>query len=249
MRFEGPNASTTTIHNTQPSINSVHYYRRASRETRAFTAVSTITSTHDSRPSCRVLTKTHSSTYGMRNKACAHAQRLPGAASPTLHFETMCWKWRLGSCMHLSAELPSLHSQHARLAASFTACANSLVTDIILPLISLLPFLSRNLDEKFATMKHGPNYNTSISTGYNTKDQALSDGAVVFAYGSFIDKIVRFFIIAVSLWVIASVYSRGTDDNIVKKQIKCKFCRKYISEKAKRCVNCTSWQDGREDRG
>lgn len=75
----------------------------------------------------------------------------------------------------------------------------------------------------------------------------MDDGAVIFSYGNFLDKIVRFFVIALSLWVIASVYSRTTDDNIVKKQIKCKYCRKYISEKAKRCVNCTSWQDGREE--
>ncbi|KAH7410081.1 putative large-conductance mechanosensitive channel [Phaeosphaeria sp. MPI-PUGE-AT-0046c] len=134
------------------------------------------------------------------------------------------------------------------LAASFTACANSLVSDIILPIISLLPFLSRNLDEKFAILKHGPAYNGTISNGYNTVKQALDDGAVVFAYGSFLDKIIRFLCIAIALWVIALAYSRGTDDNIVKKQVKCKFCRKYISEKAKRCVNCTSWTDGREER-
>jgi large conductance mechanosensitive channel len=112
-----------------------------------------------------------------------------------------------------------------------------------------LPFLARNLPEKFATLKHGPNYNSTISTGYNTKAQALDDGAVVFAYGNFIDKIVRFLLIAISLWVIASTYSRFSDDNIVKKQVKCKYCRKYISEKAKRCVNCTSWQDGRDAGG
>lgn len=134
------------------------------------------------------------------------------------------------------------------LAASFTACANSLVTDIILPIISLLPFLARNLPEKFATLKHGPNYNSTISNGYNTKDQALSDGAVVFAYGNFLDKVVRFLLIALSLWGIASAYSRWTGDNIVKKQVKCRYCRKYISDKAKRCVNCSSWQDGREDK-
>ncbi|KAF2727439.1 putative ion channel [Polyplosphaeria fusca] len=133
------------------------------------------------------------------------------------------------------------------IAVSFTACANSLVTDIVLPIISLLPFLSRNLPEKFAILKHGPNYNETISNGYNTKDQALSDGAVVFAYGNFFDKVIRFLVIAASLWAIASIYSKTTDDNIVKKQVKCKFCRKYISEKAKRCVNCTSWQDGREE--
>lgn len=134
------------------------------------------------------------------------------------------------------------------LAASFTACANSLVSDIILPIVSLLPFLSRNLDEKFAILKHGPAYNGTISNGYNTVKQALDDGAVVFAYGSFLDKIIRFLCIALTLWIIALAYSRGTDDNIVKKQVKCKFCRKYISEKAKRCVNCTSWTDGREER-
>lgn len=118
----------------------------------------------------------------------------------------------------------------------------------MLPLISLLPFLARNLDEKFATLQHGPSYNASIANGYNTKDQALSDGAIVFAYGNFLDKIVRFILIAVSLWAIASLYSRGSGDNIVKRQIKCKYCRKWKSEKAKRCVNCTSWMDGREER-
>ncbi|EMD66599.1 hypothetical protein GGP41_008013 [Bipolaris sorokiniana] len=134
------------------------------------------------------------------------------------------------------------------LAASFTACANALVSDIILPIISLLPFLSRNLDAKFAVLQHGPNYNTSISNGYNTPKQAIDDGAVVLAYGNFFDKIVRFIIVALALWVIALAYSRGSGDNIVKRQVKCKFCKKYISEKAKRCVNCTSWTDGREDR-
>ncbi|KAF2014605.1 gated mechanosensitive channel [Aaosphaeria arxii CBS 175.79] len=135
------------------------------------------------------------------------------------------------------------------LAASFTACANSLVTDIILPVISLLPFLSRNLDEKFTVFKAGPHYNVSISAGYNTKTQALADGAVVFAWGTFIDTVVRFVILATSMWIIATVYSRTTDDNIVKRQVRCKYCRKFISEKAVRCVNCTSWVDGREDHG
>jgi large conductance mechanosensitive channel len=135
-----------------------------------------------------------------------------------------------------------------RLAAAFTACANSLVTDIILPIISLLPFLSRNLDEKFAVLHKGSHYNGTISTGYNTVKQALDDGALVLAWGTFLDKILRFLLIALSLWVIAMTYSRTSGDNIVKRQVKCKYCRKYISEKAKRCVNCTSWLDGREDK-
>ncbi|KAF2622874.1 hypothetical protein BU25DRAFT_414856 [Macroventuria anomochaeta] len=61
------------------------------------------------------------------------------------------------------------------LAAAFTACANLLVSDII-RVISLLPFLSRNLDEKLAILHKGPHYNSTISTGYNAVNQALDDG-------------------------------------------------------------------------
>ncbi|EAT89986.2 hypothetical protein SNOG_03255 [Parastagonospora nodorum SN15] len=80
--------------------------------------------------------------------------------------------------------------------------------------------LIRNLDEKFAILKHGPHYNGTITNGYNTVKQALDDGAVVFAYGSFLDKVVRFVCIALTLWIIAIAYSRGSGDNIVKKQVK-----------------------------
>jgi large conductance mechanosensitive channel len=117
------------------------------------------------------------------------------------------------------------------------------VTDIILPIISLLPFLDRNLDEKFAILRGGRGH-----VKYFTVKQALDDGAVVWAYGSFLDKVMRFLLIALSLFCIAKFYSWAAGDNIVKRQIKCKYCRKYISEKAKRCVNCTSWLDGREEK-
>ena len=66
-------------------------------------------------------------------------------------------------------------------------------------------------------------------------------------YGAFINKFLNFLGVAVSLFVVARIYSSVSHENIVKRQVKCKYCRKYISEKAKRCINCTSWQDGRED--
>ena len=117
------------------------------------------------------------------------------------------------------------------------------MTDIILPLVSLLPFIARNLDQRFAVLRGGPHERD----GYNTKGQALDDGAVIWAWGNFLDKIVRFFIVALSLFLIASFYGWAAEDNIIKKQVKCRYCRKYISEKARRCVNCTSWLDGREE--
>jgi large conductance mechanosensitive channel len=77
----------------------------------------------------------------------------------------------------------------------------SLVSDVILPVVSLLPLLNRNLEEKFVVLKRGtriftplptllvliyaagPDYNETIS-GYNTLKQASADGAVSLAYGS-----------------------------------------------------------------
>ena len=122
--------------------------------------------------------------------------------------------------------------------------ANSLVTDIILPIVSLLPFISRNLDERFTILRQG---NHSKYKTYNTVQQALDDGALVWAWGNFLDKVLRFLVLAIALFSIARVYSWASKDNIIKRQVKCKYCRKYISEKARRCVNCTSWQDGREE--
>ena len=117
-------------------------------------------------------------------------------------------------------------------ASAFTAVVNSFVTDILLPVISLLPFIARNLDEKFLVLKHGD----SKRETYNTKKQALNDGAVVWAWGNFLDKCIRLLMIALALFVIAKVYEWTSGDKVIKKQIKCKYCRKKISEKVQpRC--------------
>ncbi|OKL55803.1 hypothetical protein UA08_08832 [Talaromyces atroroseus] len=65
---------------------------------------------------------------------------------------------------------------------AFTKVVTSFVSDMILPIISLLPFLHRNLDEKFAVLRKGPSYDSE--RGYNTLTQARDDGALVMAYGS-----------------------------------------------------------------
>jgi large conductance mechanosensitive channel len=67
------------------------------------------------------------------------------------------------------------------LAAAFTSIVNSFVTDILLPPLSVLLPLNKNMDEKFAVLQRGPNYEEQ--NGYNTLKQAQEDGAVVMAYG------------------------------------------------------------------
>lgn len=70
-----------------------------------------------------------------------------------------------------------------RIAAAFTSVVTSFVSEILLPPLSLLPFINRNMDEKFAILRRGPLYNTTDGHGYNTLKQAAEDGAVVLAYG------------------------------------------------------------------
>jgi large-conductance mechanosensitive channel len=74
-----------------------------------------------------------------------------------------------------------LISAKIRIGQAFTKVVTSFVSDVVLPIISLLPFIHRNLDEKFAVLKKGPHFDPD--RGYNTLDQARSDGALVMAYG------------------------------------------------------------------
>ncbi|KAE9364738.1 putative ion channel [Stipitochalara longipes BDJ] len=135
------------------------------------------------------------------------------------------------------------------IAAAFTTVVTSFVSEILLPPLSLIPGINRNMDSKFAILRRGPNYNKTMSIGYNTLEQAAADGAVVMAYGTFVNKVINFLGVGFALYGVALVYEMfSTGDPIIKHMVKCKYCRKRISVKAKRCVNCTSWQDGREDK-
>jgi large-conductance mechanosensitive channel len=63
----------------------------------------------------------------------------------------------------------------------FTAVVTSLVSDVLLPPLSVLLPLNKNLEEKFAVLRGGANHDPDV--GYNTLKQAQDDGAVVMAYG------------------------------------------------------------------
>lgn len=131
------------------------------------------------------------------------------------------------------------------IATAFTKLVNSLVSDILMPPISLFPFMDRNLDEKFLVLRGGGNYDTSEP--YNTKEQALADGALIWTYGSFLDELMSFMGIGFALYILATVYGKFTNESIIKNVVKCPYCKKSVSAKAKRCATCTSWLDGRED--
>ncbi|KXJ95621.1 large-conductance mechanosensitive channel [Microdochium bolleyi] len=131
------------------------------------------------------------------------------------------------------------------LASAFTTVTTSLVNDILLPPISVIFPLDRNMQEKFAVLKQGPRYEET--GGYTTIEQAVTDGAVILAYGKFLAHVINFLSMGFVLYGIAWAYQTASKEPMIRRQVKCRYCRKWINEKASRCVNCSSWQDGRED--
>ncbi|KAJ5546455.1 hypothetical protein N7494_004040 [Penicillium frequentans] len=118
------------------------------------------------------------------------------------------------------------------IANSFTKVVTSFVSDIVLPVVSLLPFLNRNMDQKFAVLSQGPHYDPE--KGYNTVKQARDDGALVLAWGGFVENMLSFLGVSLTLFAVAHLYMLVSHNKIIKPT-------------ASRCLNCSSWQDGRED--
>lgn len=123
-------------------------------------------------------------------------------------------------------------SKNYSVAAAFTDLVKSFVSAILMPPISIILPINKNIEEKFAVLRAGPNYNSSSpSGGYNTLIQAQSDGAVVMAYGSFIYQMVSFIMVGFSLYGLAHVYTLLSHDPIIKYSKKCQYCLKRINEK------------------
>ncbi|KAJ5101915.1 hypothetical protein NUU61_004137 [Penicillium alfredii] len=131
------------------------------------------------------------------------------------------------------------------IANAFTKLVTSFVSDVVLPIISLLPFLNRNMDQKFAVLSKGPHF--VKGTGYNTLEQARNDGALVLAYGLFIQNVIGFFGISLTLYAVGHLYTWISSNKIIKPTVQCEYCKQFISVEATRCLHCSTWQDGRED--
>ncbi|CAG7934808.1 unnamed protein product [Penicillium nalgiovense] len=132
------------------------------------------------------------------------------------------------------------------IANAFTKVVTSFVTDMVLPIVSLLPFLNRNMDQKFAVLSKGPNFDQQ--NGYNTLLQAREDGALVLAYGAFMETALNFLGVSLTLYAVGHLYMLIFQDKIIKPTVRCPYCRQYISKSALRCRHCSTWQDGREDK-
>jgi large conductance mechanosensitive channel len=123
------------------------------------------------------------------------------------------------------------------IGGAFGGIVKSLVDDVIMPPIGLL--LGKvDFSNLFLVLKDG----AKAPPPYATLAAAKDAGAVTLNYGSFVNTVIAFLIVAASVFMIVRVVSRwqtkpapaapGTKD--------CPFCATAIPIAAKRCPNCTS---------
>lgn len=152
----------------------------------------------------------------------------------------MVQKWQeksTASGEHPDPNQPMLTNHKNSVAAAFTNVVTSFVSDILLPPLSVLLPLNANLDLKFAVLQAGATY-SDLPHGYRTIEQAQADGAVVMAYGVFLNKTLNFVGLGSALYALAGLYQYLSKDPIIKHMVKCRYCRKRINEKVSRLLLC-----------
>lgn len=122
------------------------------------------------------------------------------------------------------------------IGGAFQAIINSLVNDVIMPLIGLI---TGGID--FSNL-----FIQLSGEKYATLTEAQAAGVAVFAYGNFITAVLNFLIIAFVIFLLVKGMNRLAEGK--KKDVKeeepttktCPFCQSEISIKATRCPHCTS---------
>jgi large conductance mechanosensitive channel len=129
--------------------------------------------------------------------------------------------------------------------AAFTTIVKSLVSDIIMPPIGLL--LGRaDFANFFVLLKGG-----AKGPPYATLEEARAAGAVTINYGAFLNNLVAFLIVALTMFAIVRLVNRldaRLEEEFGKEkpragdptEKKCPYCLSTIAFKATRCPECTS---------
>jgi len=148
------------------------------------------------------------------------------------------------------------------IGSAFTGIVNSLVGDVITPVIGLA--VGSNLNEAVVVIGHNANSSVPLRFSYKSRMEAKADGAVTIDYGNFLQQCINFLVIAGIVFLMVKMYqgfkrTYKHEKKALEKEEKeaavaagderktqmCKFCAEEISVKAQRCSKCTSWlQDG-----
>ncbi len=119
------------------------------------------------------------------------------------------------------------------LGTAFAALVTSFVKDIIMPPIGLI--WGRDFANLFAVLKEG-----ATAGPYPSLEAAQTAGAVTINYGTFINLLIVFVIVAIVLFFIIKAvnHMRRDKEAVVTKD--CPFCLTAVPLAASRCPACTS---------
>jgi len=124
------------------------------------------------------------------------------------------------------------------IGAAFGTIIASLVSDILMPPIGLL-IGGVDFSNLFITIKEG-----ATAGPFSTLADAHNAGAVTINYGTFVNKVVSFIIVALAIFMVVkgmnSLKKKEEAPPAAPTTKDCSFCYTAIPIKATRCPHCTS---------
>ena len=122
------------------------------------------------------------------------------------------------------------------IGAAFGGIVNSLVKDILMPLVGLVTG-GLDFSNKFVVLKGAPG-----GGSFNTPAEAAKAGAVTWNYGNFITLVINFIIVAFCIFLVVKAMNRLKRPSPAGAPVskECPACAMTIPIKATRCPHCTS---------
>lgn len=125
------------------------------------------------------------------------------------------------------------------IGAAFTSVVQSLVDDILLPVLGILTS-DIDFSDAYLILREG-----TPPGPYPSLDATREAGAVVVTYGMFINAVISFLLVAVAVFFLVRYINRlkrpgATPEPAAPAVKKCPYCFTDISAEATRCPNCTS---------
>ncbi|MBR5712743.1 MAG: large conductance mechanosensitive channel protein MscL [Lachnospiraceae bacterium] len=131
------------------------------------------------------------------------------------------------------------------IGGAFSAIINSLVNNILMPLIGLALGGSADFSNAFIVLKEP----ATIPDGGlpETLAEAQEAGYTCLGYGAFISAIIMFLIVALCLFLVIKAFNKAASLRKKEEEVEaapttkvCPFCKTEINIEATRCPHCTS---------
>jgi large conductance mechanosensitive channel len=123
------------------------------------------------------------------------------------------------------------------IGGAFATVIKSLVEDVVMPPISVA---TGGLDysQRFIVLEAG----SKAPPPYLTLEAAQEAGAITLRYGTFLNNVITFFIVALALFFLVRWINRlrRPDTPPAPTTRPCPFCKSHVDQEATRCAHCTS---------